>query len=52
MAELGWVGPDVWWAHSIFVNSDEIKMLADTGTGVAHCPTSNMRSGIRYLSGA
>lgn len=45
MEEVGWVGPDVWWAHSIFVNSDEIKMLAETGTGVAHCPSSNMRLG-------
>ena len=45
MEEVEWVGPDVWWAHSIFVNNDEIKMLADTGTGVAHCPSSNMRLG-------
>ncbi len=45
MEKLGWVGPDVWWAHTIFVNSDEIKLLADTGTGVAHCPSSNMRLG-------
>ncbi len=45
MAELDWVGSDVWWAHSIFVNRDEIKMLAETGTGVAHCPSSNMRLG-------
>jgi cytosine/adenosine deaminase-related metal-dependent hydrolase len=45
MVELGWVGPDVWWAHSIFVNGDEIKLLAETGTGVAHCPSSNMRLG-------
>ncbi len=45
MEELGWVGSDVWWAHAIFVNDDEIKMLAETGTGVAHCPSSNMRLG-------
>ena len=45
MEELGWVGPDIWWAHAIFVNADEIKMLAETGTGVAHCPSSNMRLG-------
>jgi len=42
---LGWVGSDVWWAHAIYLNDDEIKMLADTGTGVAHCPTSNMLLG-------
>lgn len=45
MRSVDWVGPDVWWAHSIFVDSDEIKMLAETGTGVAHCPSSNMRLG-------
>lgn len=45
MQEVDWVGPDVWWAHSVFVNSDEIKMMAETGTGVAHCPSSNMRLG-------
>ncbi len=45
MQSVDWVGPDVWWAHSIFVDSDEIKMLAETGTGVAHCPSSNMRLG-------
>ena len=45
MEKLGWVGPDVWWAHCIWVNADEIKMMAETGTGVAHCPSSNMRLG-------
>lgn len=45
MQQLGWVGPDVWWAHAVFVNDDEIRMLAETGTGVAHCPASNMRLG-------
>ncbi|MEJ2709664.1 MAG: 8-oxoguanine deaminase [Anaerolineales bacterium] len=45
MLEQGWVGPDVWWAHSIYLNRDEIELLAKTGTGVAHCPSSNMRLG-------
>lgn len=45
MRQLGWVGPDVWWAHAIHLNDDEIRMLAETGTGVAHCPSSNMRLG-------
>lgn len=45
MEKLGWVGPDVWWAHCIWLNSDEIKLMAETGTGVAHCPSSNMRLG-------
>jgi 8-oxoguanine deaminase len=43
MVEAGWVGPDVWWAHTIHVNADEIRVIAETGTGVAHCPMSNMR---------
>lgn len=45
MEELGWVGPDVWWAHCIWLSPDEVKMMAETGTGVAHCPSSNMRLG-------
>lgn len=45
MESVGWVGPDVWWAHSIYVSHDEMKMMAETGTGVAHCPSSNMRLG-------
>ena len=45
MEKLGWVGSDVWWAHCIWLNEDEIKMMAETGTGVAHCPSSNMRLG-------
>ena len=45
MQSVGWVGADVWWAHSVFVSSDEMQMMAETGTGVAHCPSSNMRLG-------
>jgi cytosine/adenosine deaminase-related metal-dependent hydrolase len=45
MRQLGWTGPDVWWAHAIWLDDDEIRMLAETGTGVAHCPSSNMRLG-------
>jgi cytosine/adenosine deaminase-related metal-dependent hydrolase len=40
---LEWVGDDVWWAHSIHVNSEEIGLMARTQTGAAHCPCSNMR---------
>ena len=40
---LNWTGPDVWFAHSVHVNVDEIAFYARTGCGVAHCPTSNMR---------
>lgn len=45
MRELGWVGPDVWWTHCVHLNEDEVRLLAETGTGVAHCPSSNMRLG-------
>ena len=43
MQTLGWVGPDVWYAHGIHFNDDELKLLAETGTGVCHCPASNMK---------
>lgn len=43
MESCGWVGPDVWYAHGIHFNDDELKFLARTGTGVAHCPVSNMK---------
>jgi cytosine/adenosine deaminase-related metal-dependent hydrolase len=42
---VGWLGPDVWFAHSIFMTSEEIDLFAATGTGVAHCPSANMRCG-------
>jgi len=42
---VGWLGPDVWFAHSIFLNAQEIGQFAATGTGVAHCPSANMRCG-------
>lgn len=41
--DLGWVGPDVWHAHMVHPAPDEIARLGRTQTGVAHCPTSNMR---------
>lgn len=43
MDVLNWTGSDVWFAHSVYVNSEEIALYAQTGCGVAHCPTSNMR---------
>jgi 8-oxoguanine deaminase len=45
MRQLDWVGPDVWWAHCVYLDKDEIALMADSGTGVAHCPSSNMRLG-------
>ena len=51
MQTLGWVGPDVWYAHGIHFNDEELKLLAETGTGVCHCPASNMKlsSGIARI---
>ena len=43
MRTLGWTGPDVWYAHGIHFTSRELQDLAETGTGVAHCPISNMK---------
>ena len=43
MQTLGWVGSDVWFAHGIHFNDEELKLLADTKTGVCHCPISNMK---------
>lgn len=45
MERLGWVGSDVWFAHGIHFNDAELRLLAETRTGVAHCPSSNMRLG-------
>ncbi|MCP5270470.1 MAG: 8-oxoguanine deaminase [Burkholderiaceae bacterium] len=41
--QLGWVGPDVWHAHCVQLDAAGIQLFARTGTGVAHCPGSNMR---------
>jgi len=51
MASLGWTGSDVWYAHGIHFNDEELRELARTGTGVAHCPISNMKlsSGIARI---
>jgi len=40
---LGWTGDDVWHAHCVHMSDAEISLFARTGTGVAHCPSSNMR---------
>lgn len=40
---LGWVGPDVWHAHCVKLDAPGIGVFARSGTGVAHCPCSNMR---------
>ncbi|MBJ7310053.1 8-oxoguanine deaminase [Rugamonas sp. CCM 8940] len=41
--DCGWVGPDVWHAHCVQLDDDGIHMFGRTGTGIAHCPCSNMR---------
>lgn len=45
LAGQDWLGPDVWFAHLVEVDADEIALLADTGTGMAHCPQANARLG-------
>ena len=45
MRQLDWVGSDVWWAHCVHLSQDEVALMASTATGVAHCPSSNMRLG-------
>ncbi|WP_018257421.1 amidohydrolase [Halomicrobium katesii] len=42
-ADIGLLGPDTWIAHGVHVDEREIELLADTDTGVAHCPASNMK---------
>lgn len=43
--DLGWTGDDVWFAHCVKLDGQEINLFAKTQTGVAHCPCSNCRLG-------
>ena len=43
MQTVDWIGDDVWFAHSVWVNDSEMDLYAKHGCGVAHCPSSNMR---------
>jgi cytosine/adenosine deaminase-related metal-dependent hydrolase len=45
MESLGWLGPDVWFAHAVHLDDSAIEKIARTGTSVAHCPSSNARLG-------
>jgi 8-oxoguanine deaminase len=45
LRRLDWLGPDVWLAHCVHLQPDEVSLLGATGTGVAHCPSSNFRLG-------
>lgn len=51
LADLDFLGPDVWLAHCVHLGTPDIVRLADTGTGVAWCPTSNMRLGSGFAPG-
>ncbi len=42
---LGWLGPDVWFAHGVHLDPAAVQRLGEAGTGVAHCPSSNGRLG-------
>lgn len=45
MEDLGWTGDDVWFAHGIHLEAREVERVAESKTGIAHCPSSNMRLG-------
>jgi cytosine/adenosine deaminase-related metal-dependent hydrolase len=45
MEDLGWAGDDVWYAHGIHLSDAEVDRIAEVRTGIAHCPSSNMRLG-------
>jgi cytosine/adenosine deaminase-related metal-dependent hydrolase len=45
LERLGWLAGDVWCAHCVHLSDGEIRRFGETGTGVAHCPTSNLRLG-------
>ena len=45
LAEMGWLGDDVWLAHCVHLDEAEVSQFGRTGTGVAHCPSSNARLG-------
>jgi 8-oxoguanine deaminase len=45
LEDTGWLGDDVWLAHCVHLNDAEVTRFGETGTGVAHCPSSNARLG-------
>jgi cytosine/adenosine deaminase-related metal-dependent hydrolase len=45
LEQVGWLASDIWCAHCVHLNHADVVALGETGTGVAHCPTSNMRLG-------
>ena len=45
LERLGWLAGDVWCAHCVHLDDGDVRRFGETGTGVAHCPTSNLRLG-------
>jgi cytosine/adenosine deaminase-related metal-dependent hydrolase len=45
LERLGWLAGDVWCAHCVHLSAEDVRRFGETGTGVAHCPTSNLRLG-------
>jgi cytosine/adenosine deaminase-related metal-dependent hydrolase len=45
LEQLGWLAGDVWCAHCVHLDDGDVRKFTETGTGVAHCPTSNLRLG-------
>jgi cytosine/adenosine deaminase-related metal-dependent hydrolase len=45
LEQLGWLAEDVWCAHCVHLTGDDVRRMGAAGTGVAHCPSSNMRLG-------
>src|SRR5207237_1654798 len=45
LEELDWLADDVWGAHCVHLSEREVRRFGETGIGVAHCPTSNLRLG-------
>jgi len=45
LGQLGWLDDDVWCAHCVHLSDADVARFGETGTGVAHCPSSNLRLG-------
>jgi cytosine/adenosine deaminase-related metal-dependent hydrolase len=45
MDDWGWLGPDVWFAHAVYLDEKDVRRVAETSSGVASCPSSNLRLG-------
>jgi cytosine/adenosine deaminase-related metal-dependent hydrolase len=45
LEQLGWLADDVWCAHCVHLSTEDVAAFAQAGTGVAHCPSSNLRLG-------